>query len=368
MLESCLAGVCVLDVSQWLPGPHAALVMADLGADVIKIEPPTGDPMRTMAPADADGVSAEYNATNGGKRVLRLDLKSAAGAETFRRLAARADVLMESYRPGVLGRLGFSPEALRELNPRLIHTALTGWGWTGPSAQRAGHDINYLAVGGGLAYSGAPERPSLMRAPVADYASALTAVIATLAALQRRNATGEGGFVDVSLMESVLAWQAELFIADRHGMAGRRGEAMLTGGAAYYNVYRTSDGEFVTLGAIEPKFWQAFCRAVERPDWIGRQDEAIPQTELIAEVAALFATRTRAAWRALLEPVDCCFEAVLSAKGTRTHPQIAARGLVRESAGRVEVLFPAHLDGQPPKPRAAVKEIDAAAALRSWSR
>ena len=141
MLGSCLAGVRVLDVSQWLPGPHAALVLADLGADVIKIEPPGGDPMRAMEPRDVDGVAAEYNATNGGKRVLRLDLKSAEGAGIFRRLIARADVLLESYRPGVLDRLGFPPEALRALNPRLVHTALSGWGRTGPYARRAGHDI-----------------------------------------------------------------------------------------------------------------------------------------------------------------------------------------------------------------------------------
>jgi crotonobetainyl-CoA:carnitine CoA-transferase CaiB-like acyl-CoA transferase len=356
----------VLDVSQWLPGPHAALVMADLGADVIKIEPPAGDPMRGMEPREADGVAAEYKATNGSKRVLRLDLKSPAGAGVLRQLVGYADVLIESYRPGVLDRLGFSPAALQKLNPRLIHTALSGWGWTGPYAQRAGHDINYLAVGGGLYYSGGPDRPSLMRSPVADFASALTAVIATLAALQRRHATGQGGFVDVSLMESVLAWQAELFIADHLGQTGGRGEAMLTGGAAYYNIYGTSDGGFVSLGAIEAKFWRGFCEAVERPDWIDRQNEPLPQTVLVAEVAALFAARPRAEWQALLEPVDCCFEAVLTATEMRGHAHILARGLVQDRGDHVDVQFPAFVDGQPPRPRAPVTEIDANAALKSW--
>lgn len=366
VLESCLMGLRVLDFSQWLPGPHATLIMADLGADVLKIEPPEGDRMRAFEPKDLDGVSAFYNATNAGKRVLRIDLKTPSGAETFGRLLARADVLLESFRPGTLDRLGYPGPELRRLNPRLVHTALSGWGQNGPYAGRAGHDVNYLAIGGGLLYSGGPERPMTTRMPVADFASALTAVIATFGALLRRHATGQGGFVDVSIMESALAWQANLFIAARFGRLDGRGASLLDGGAASYNIYRTVDGGFASLGALESKFWEAFCRAVARPEWIDRQSEPLPQIGLIAEVAALFATQPLAHWRALLEPVDCCFEAVLTAEETLAHPQIASRGLVQHSAGRVEVLFPAWLDGHPPKPRPAPVEVAADAALARW--
>ncbi len=365
-MKDCLEGLRVIDFSQWLPGPHAALILADLGADVLKVEPPGGDPMRDMEPKGGDGVSAGYNATNGGKLVLRLDLKSVSGAAVFRRLAAKADVLLESFRPGVMDRLGFSAAALRALNPRLVHTALSGWGRTGPYAGRAGHDVNYLAVGGSLAYSGTPERPTLGRVPVADFASALTAAVATLAALQRRQAAGQGAFVDVSIMESVLAWQAEPFIAQRMGRIGNRGEGLLGGGAACYNIYRAADGGFVTLGALEAKFWAAFCRAVGRPQWIARRDESLPQHDLIAEVSALFASRPRARWQALLDPVDCCFEAVLSAGEARDHPQIAGRGLVQETAGGVDVLFPAYIDGRPPMPRMPARQIGESEALKRW--
>ena len=366
-MRDCLAGLRVLDLSQWLPGPHATQMLADLGAQVLKVEPPAGDPARALGVRGPDGLSLFYRSVNAGKRVLRLDLKQAGDRERLLRLIERADVLLESYRPGVLARLGLAPQTLRALNPRLVHTALSGWGQTGPYALRAGHDVNYLAVGGGLARSGPAERPVFAYPPVADMASAMQAVLATLAALLRRAATGQGGFVDVSLMETVLGWQGLALTQARHGAEEPRGGGLLNGGTAFYNLYRTADGRWISLGAVEAKFWENFCRAVGRPDWIARQGEAPPQSGLIAEVAALVATRDCAHWQALLDPVDCCFEALLEPGEVAGHPQVAARGLVIEREGLVQTLLPALLDGRGPAPRAAVMEVSAEAALEAWA-
>lgn len=364
MIADCLAGFRVLDLSQWLPGPYAAQMLGDLGADVLKIEPPAGDPGRAW-PGEP-GLSLFYRSVNAGKRVLTLDLKQADDRAVLLRLVRRADVLLESYRPGVLARLGLSPEALRAANPRLVHTALSGWGQTGPSAQRAGHDINYMAVGGGLALSGSAAGPAFAFMPVADMASALQAVIATLAALLRRAAGGQGAFLDVSLMETVLAWQGWSLSLARAGRLPPRGAGLLNGGAAFYNLYRAADGRWLALGAIEAKFWAAFCRAVGRPVWIARQGEPLPQTALTAEVAALFAAKDSAAWQALLDPADCCFELVLEPAEVPAHPQVAARGLLQESGGLVQTLLPALLDGAGPRVRAEVSTIDRDEALAAW--
>jgi alpha-methylacyl-CoA racemase len=366
MIAECLAGLRVLDLSQWLPGPHATQMLADLGAQVLKVEPPAGDPARALGVRGPDGLSLFYRSVNAGKRVLRLDLKQVGDRDRLLRLVGRADVLLESYRPGVLARLGLAPERLRALNPRLVHTALSGWGQSGPYALRAGHDINYLAVGGDLVRSGPAERPAFAYPPVADMASAMQAVLATLAALLRRASTGQGGFVDVSLMETVLGWQGLTLTQARHGADEPRGGGLLNGGTAFYNLYRTADGHWISLGAVEAKFWENFCRAVGRPDWIARQGEAPPQSALIAELAALFAGRDRAAWQALLDPVDCCFEALLEPAEVAAHPQVAARGLVVAQGDLVQTLLPALLDGQGPRARAEVTEVGADEALAEW--
>jgi crotonobetainyl-CoA:carnitine CoA-transferase CaiB-like acyl-CoA transferase len=366
-----LAGLRVLDLSQYLPGPYAALMLADLGAEVVKVEPPGGDPGRTLAPLDADGLSPVWKLVNAGKQVAALDLKQPADAEILAQLLARTDVLVESYRPGVLDRLGFTRERLASLNPRLVHAALSGYGQTGPWRLRTGHDLNYMAVGGGLAAAGPRAAPSFAFPPTADYASGVQAALAVCAALVGRARSGRGAFLDLSLTETVLAWQAPLLTwAQRGALRGpsARAALMLNGGAAYYQVYRTRDGRFVTLGAIEAKFWRNFCAAVGRADWRARQDEALPQTGLIAELAALFATRDAAAWEALLGPVDCCFAVVAEPAEVPLHPQVAARGLVaRPDDATVAVGFPAHVDGRPPPPRPPVRIADAREVLARWS-
>ncbi|MFQ5765504.1 MAG: CaiB/BaiF CoA transferase family protein [Rhodospirillales bacterium] len=384
-----LAGVRVLDLSQFLPGPFATQMLADLGADVLKVEPPAGDPLRrldptTGQPGPADGRSPYYDAVNAGKAVVALDLKSADGKRAFETLVRAADVLLESYRPGVLDRLGFTRARLKEINRGLVHCALSGYGQTGPNRLRAGHDINYVASVGAYSASGIPERPVMAWPPAADYGSALTAALTIAGALLARARTGQGAYLDVSLAESMLAWQAWGLTAARaaaeaagEGPGGpARGGNLLNGGAASYQVYATKDGRFVTLGALEAHFWASFCDAVGRPDWTARQHEPLPQTDLIAEVAALFAAEPLQHWEALLKDVDCCYHAVLDYAEVVRDPHVAARGLLTGGEGAEKgkgggpwagVLFPAIVDGRAPGPRPPVRELDLETALGMWA-
>lgn len=353
-----LAGIRVLDLSQYIPGPYASLLLADLGASVVKVEPPGGDPMRGLGPRDADGISPLWKAMNGGKTILELDLKSPDGAGLLADLLPRADVLIESYRPGTLDRLGFGGDRLAALNPRLVHVAISGYGQTGPWRLRAGHDINYMATGGGLWASGTREAPKISHPPTADFAAAQFAAFAACAALVGRAASGKGAHIDASLADTVAGWQGPLLA--QHGRTGfdqSRGHGLLNGGAAFYQIYACADGH-VTLGAIEPKFWANFCKAVGRPDWIARQGEALPQTALIAELETLFHTRPRSEWEAVLGPADCCFATVLEPGEMVGHPQIANRGTL----GR----FPAWLDGAPPPERPAAIQATVASVRAEW--
>lgn len=371
MLSDALEGVRVLDLSQYLPGPFATQILADLGARVLKIEPPAGDPMRSFPGRAEDGLSPWYKQVNAGKQVVRLDLKGDSGRETLARLVAAADVLLESYRPGVLERLGFGGERLRQLNPRLVHCALSGFGQTGPYRMRGGHDITYVALSGMLDLTGTAERPVVPFPPLCDYAGGKQAATAILAALLRRSRTGEGAFIDISLFETALSWQSVALNAARQPQrAFRRGADLLTGGAACYQLYRTADGRFVALGAIEEKFWSAFCTALERPDWISRQHDPLPQTVLIAELQALFAAQPLEYWQQRLGAVDCCFETVLHHSEVPAHPQVKERQMFAPG-GESEpaaVLFPAWVDGRPPASRPVLEELDARQALLAWDR
>ena len=374
-IRSWLAGVRVLDVGQYLPGPGAGQIVADMGADVLKVEPPSGDPLRKLDPIAGRapaGISPYYAAINAGKRVVRLDLKSDPGKRAFERLAAAADALIESFRPGAMEKLGLGAAILRAINPRLVHVALSGYGQTGPLAQAAGHDLNYLALVGAVAASGTGAAPTISFPPIADHASAMQAALCVLGGLQGRQRTGQGTFVDISLAETALAWQAWGLTAASAGAPLAREAAMLNGGAAYYRVYRARDGKFVTLGAIEPAFWQNFCQAVGRSEWMARQSEPLPQTALIAEVAALFATGTRAEWDSRLASVDCCYQAVLAHGEVADHAQVVARGLVRrlpagaEIPAHVQTAFAAIVDGAPPPGRTPVRDVTIEQALAAW--
>jgi len=373
MPEGFLKGIRVLDLSQYLPGPMATRILADLGADVLKVEPPEGDPLRHMSPVSGLQESGAgdrfYRSVNAGKSVIRIDLKSADGASSFERLVERADVLLESYRPGVLKRLGFGRDRLHEINPGLIHCALTGYGQTGPRAADAGHDIGYAALSGGLAVSGATDMPSFNWPPVVDHAGAQQAAISMLGALASRD-KGQGCFIDLALTDSYLAWQDWGLTAARTGNPTdrpRRGGNVLNGGSACYRLYRTSDERFIALGALEAKFWRNFCEAVGKPQWAARQQEPLPQTNLIAEVSALIASESAQHWGDILFGVDCCFQAVLDYQETIADEHVRHRQLLQDGDDFLQVLFPAHINGNPPQERAAVRELNFTQAMSSWS-
>ena len=371
MVNNFLKGIKVVDLSQYLPGPFAGLILGDLGADVIKVEPPSKDPIAYMPPMDADGSSGMYKMLNRNKRTLYLDMKSEEGKAAFAELIKEADVLIESFRPDVLPRLGFPQEKLDELNPQLIHTSLSGYGATGPLSTAPGHDLNYLAICGGLISSGTEETPTITFPPMADHASGQHAAMTTIAALFSRTKTNKGAVIDVSIAESVITWQAwNLNNASYTGKdAARRGD-MLNGGTACYNIYKTNDEKFVTLGEIEAKFWVNFCNTVDHPEWIERHMEKIPQTGLIAEVTALISSQSQEYWVKKFEGIDICFQPVISLLDLPDHPHIKARGLVSThkvgDRTAVEPLFPAWVDGNPPCERTPWRETTLSEVMGDW--
>jgi crotonobetainyl-CoA:carnitine CoA-transferase CaiB-like acyl-CoA transferase len=304
-MSSALAGLRVLDLSRLLPGGFCSLLLADFGADVIKVEDTgMGDYVRADPPA--------FHALNRGKRAVSIDLKNPRGRDAFLRLGSRADVVLESFRPGVMDRLGVGYEQLRQENPRLVYCAITGYGQDGPYAQRAGHDMNYLALTGLLDMTGGPDGPPVQAAgQIADLGGgALMAAFGILAALRERDASGEGQFVDVSMKDGALSWLA---MDAARALAGAeppgRGDAPLAGGLICYRPYRCADG-WVTLGALEPKFWRAWCRGAGRGDLADRQFEPVG-SDTHREVESVFAARTRAEWQAFNDEHDCCVEPVL---------------------------------------------------------
>ncbi len=360
-----LAGIRILDLSQYLPGPFAARMLGDFGAEVVKVEPPGGEPGRRLDNNGNASVSPYYHIVNAGKRVIEIDLKAPAGREQLERLVAAADVLLESYRPGVLDRLGFGEQRLRDLNARLVHCALSGYGQTGPHRLVPGHDLNYVALTGALGATGTEEGPVIPFPPMADHAGALQAVIAILAALLGRDrpaaGTQQGCTLDVGMSDALLALQELAFAFE----TGRR-RGLLTGGAAGYQIYRTADDRFITISPLEPKFWANFCTAVGRPDWISRQTEPLPQHALIGEVAAVLGSQPLSHWENVLGAADCCFHPVLEHAEVPDHPQVRARGLIRRHPDWTEVLLPVRIDGADPPARADVAFASVDTILESW--
>lgn len=326
-----LEGLRVLDLSRLLPGPYASLVLADLGADVVKVEDPGGgDYLRWMPPLVGEQ-SGAFHALNRNKRSLALDLKAGGGPAVLLRLAAGADVLLESFRPGVLDRLGVGWEALRAANPRLVLCSISGFGQDGPYRALAGHDLDYCAIAGVLAANGPAERPMPLGVQAADLCGgAWPAVAGILAALLRRGATGLGAHVDISMTDGVAAMLSmPQAMADARGTPLRRERELLNGGAASYQVYRTSDGRHVALGALEPQFFARFCAAAGRPELAERQFDD-DRGALVRELATLFATRTRDQWTRLGQDHDCCLAPVLEGDEPKADPQLVARGIFLE--------------------------------------
>jgi len=324
-----LEGIKVLDLSRLLPGPFLTMVLADLGADVVKVEDPkVGDYMRIFPPAKG-GVSGRYLAINRGKRSLALDLKNPAAKAGFLRMVASADVVVESFRPGVLAKLGLDYDVLAAINPRIVVCSISGYGATGPYVHRAGHDLNYIGLAGVLAMGseGPGHPPAMPGVQIADLAGgALWSATAILAALVGRERTGRGAYLDISMTEGALALlAAELGNLDC-GARPTRGTETLNGGIASYGVYRTSDDRFVSVGALEPKFWMAFSAAIGRKVDLSELLAApARQAEIRAEIAATIARKTRDEWAAIFMEHDCCCEAILEPDELASHPLHVAR-------------------------------------------
>jgi len=322
--------VRVLDLSRLLPGPFATMILADLGATVDKVEDPKGgDYLRFMPPKGPDGVNPVFSMLNRGKRSVVLDLKKEEGREALKALVAQADVLVESFRPGVLDKLGVGYETLKVINPKLVWCAITGYGQDGPLVDRAGHDLNYLSRAGVMGFTGpADGPPQVPGVQIADIGGgALYAVIGILAALQERARTGKGRLVDISMCEGALSFAAFGIGLRAGGMVFPRGQDMLMGGIAPYGTYRTKDGKYVSLASLEAKFWNAFCQGVGIETNMHALMPGPHQRDVKAQLEGIFAERTRDEWAAFAAEHDCCLEPILDASELETDPQHQARGV-----------------------------------------
>jgi crotonobetainyl-CoA:carnitine CoA-transferase CaiB-like acyl-CoA transferase len=315
-----LAHIRVLDLTRLLPGPMATLHLADLGAAVTRIVPVEEPPPENEVAAALAGM------LNAGKAVVRLDLKQTDGRDAFLRLAAEADAIVEGFRPGVVDRLGIGYQAVRATNPRIVYCAISGYGQTGPNRLRAGHDINYMACAGVAdqigAAGGAPALPNLQIGDLLG--GSLTAVMGILAGLVEAQARGEGRYIDVSMTDSLLAHAVlPLAALAARGAARPRGEDLLTGGAACYNYYRTRDGRYLAVGALEKKFWERLCDAIGRPELKPRAMEAGARDRL----RAIFEAEDSGHWLRIFEGADCCVNLVLTPEEASASGQARERGL-----------------------------------------
>jgi crotonobetainyl-CoA:carnitine CoA-transferase CaiB-like acyl-CoA transferase len=343
-----LDGVRVLDLTRLLPGPYATQLLADAGADVVKIEDTSvGDYARHMPPYTESGVGAVFDAVNRGKRSVCLDLKSGSAREAFYDLVVDADVVIEQFRPGVVERLGVDYETLGKHNPDLVYCSLSGYGQNGPLADKAGHDLNYVGLAGMLDLSREDETatPSPLGYQVGDMAGGLFAAFAVVSALLSRELGSTGGeYLDCSLTDPVISFSqtaaAEVFA----GGDPRPGETALTGGYPWYDVYECADGEYVTLAALEPQFWQGFCEATGREDLTGYHmtDNEAEIEALREELETMFAGRTRDEWVEALVDEEAAVDGVYTPSEALSHPQTEARGYIeRPEDAPPRVGFPA---------------------------
>ena len=332
-----LTGIRVLDLTRLLPGAYCTLLLADMGADVIKIEEPGGGDYMRWTPPLVDGQSALFNAINRNKRSVTLDLKTEAGRDLLLQLVDGADVLVEGNRPGVMGRLGLGWDVLHSRNARLIMCSITGYGQDGPFASRAGHDLNYMATAGALGLNGDREGPPVpLSVQVADIGGGgLQPAVAILGAMVRVQRGGEGRWIDASMTDGAVSWLAMAFATHAGGETVARGEQRLAGRFACYRVYACKGGGYFSVAALEPKFWSALCGALERPDLVDLQFSEDDSVHVAVE--EIFASRTRIDWQQKLAALDACCEPVLDIDEVASHPQIAARRLIETHETGVEV-------------------------------
>ncbi len=335
-----LEGIKIIDLTRLLPGEYCTLILADFGAEVIKVEDTQrGDYARWEHPLFSDTmiddtISAYFAILNRNKKSMKLNLKDPQGKNIFLKLVERADVVFESFRPGVMDRLGVGYADLSKVNPRIIYCALTGYGQDGPYRDLPGHDINYLAIAGILSMQGIKRgKPILSGIQVADLAGgAHMAIMGILLALMAREKTGFGQFIDISMLDgavSLLAQHAGNFFGN--GKEPRRGELNLNGGFACYNVYRAKDGKYLVLAALEDKFWAEFCRAVGREDLIAQQIVDLDEQEkIIEQLQEIFATRNCDDWVEFFKKYDTCVTAVKELKDAFIDPQVLHRKMVQK--------------------------------------
>ncbi|MFR0355984.1 CaiB/BaiF CoA transferase family protein [Streptomyces sediminimaris] len=357
-----LAGVRVVELAGIGPGPFAAMLLADLGADVVRVDRPGGTGL---------AIDPAYDVTNRNKRSVIVDLKSEEGAARVLDLAERADILIEGYRPGVAERLGVGPGACHARNPGLVYGRMTGWGQDGPLAHRAGHDVAYIALTGTLGMIGDPDRPPAVPANLlGDYAGgSLYLVVGVLAALHHARAGGTGQVVDAAIVDGTAHLSAMI-----HGMlaAGgwqdRRGANLLDGGCPYYGTYETADGRYMAVGPLEPRFYEEFVTLLGIPEHSGARRDRARWGELRAAVAARFKSRTQREWTARFEGSDACVASVLSLSEAPHHPHLAARGTFTDHGGITQPAPAPRFSATPTAVRTGPAQpgADSAGVARDW--
>jgi len=335
-----LKGFRLLDLSRLLPGPYCSLLLADLGMEVLKVEDPEGGDYLRIIGRMGKRENAYFLSLNRNKKSMTLNLKTKEGKEIFYKLIEMYDIVLEGFRPGVMDRLGIGFKELRKRNPRVIFCSLSGYGQDGPYRERSGHDINYISLAGILGLTGARNGvPVIPGVQMADFGGGgLTSAIAILAAIIHREKTGEGQFLDISMLDGIISWlsiHAGKYFIDQE--VPMRGEMLLNGGYACYQVYPTKDGRHMSLGALEPQFWKNFCEAIERRDFISKQFiEGEEQFRVIEEIQELFKKKTQKEWTDLFKNVDACCEPILTFEEVFHHPQVLHRKMVKEIEDPVE--------------------------------
>ncbi len=359
-MKGPLASLKILDFSTLLPGPFASLLLADMGAQVLRVESPSRMDLVRVLPPHVDGTSASHAYLNRNKRCIALDLKQAEAVEVVKQLVQEYDIVLEQFRPGVMDKLGVGYEALKAINPKLIYVSITGYGQTGPLRDRAGHDINYLALAGVASYTGRRESgPLPLGVQLADIGGgSLHGVMGLLAAVIHRQQTGEGQQVDVSMTDCAFSL---------HGMAGAgylaagvepEMEGLALNGGSFYDYYRTRDGRWFSVGSLEPQFMQQFCAAIGRPELAARglSPKAEDQQALKREIAIAFEKHDFSEWQARFAALDACVEPMLSIAEAVEHPQLRERGVVTQvptgqGGEQPQIACPIRFSAGLPEPR-----------------
>ena len=350
-----LAGVRVVDLSMFLPGPHLTMMMADHGADVIAVEPMTGEPVRQVG-LKQGGHSVWFRNTHRGKRSLRLNLKDPRGKEILLRLCRQADVFVEGFRPGVVGRLGIDYAAVSAVAPQIVYCSISAFGQDGPYRDRPAHDVAVEALAGLVSVNlGHDGKPTLPGVPTADMAASLMALSGILMALVKQRETGMGDFIDIAMFDSLLAWTPNVMgpvFAEKRAPVPKQERSW--GGAAFYNIYETSDGRFLALGGSEFKFAENFLIKAGRPDLVKfcREAPGLAQQPVEAYLRTLFLTRTLDEWLAWLADVDVCYAPVQTLKEAMDDPNTRARKMrLQDEQGLDHLGVPIKFARDPAQPK-----------------